>query len=140
MGAKNVGKHPYTTTLGGQPRPGSHTADRGWEKAVSPASPTKNRASDRKYFRGVMNPLDEVFCIAKHTNEHSPGIMHRVTNNDEHASIAISNHVMTKGIVPSCTPPRSGYQLGGGREKLRGGRNLRLKHTSLSSTQANHVM
>ena len=33
-----------------------------------------------------------------------------------------------------------GYQLGGGREKFRGGRNLRLKHTSLSSTQANHVM
>jgi hypothetical protein len=84
-------------------------ADRGWEKAlcvlaVSPASPTKNRAPDRKYFRGVMNPLDEVFCIAKHTNEHSPGVMHRVTNNDEHASIAISNHVMIKGLVPSCTP------------------------------------
>jgi len=33
-----------------------------------------------------------------------------------------------------------GYQLGDGREKVRGGRNLRLTHTSLSSTQANHVM
>jgi hypothetical protein len=32
------------------------------------------------------------------------------------------------------------YQIGGGREKFRGGGNLRLTHTSLSSTQANHVM